>query len=331
MPIDPVPWFIGGGAQHSPEVARLLAHVASAGREGPIGPGDCQVRPTAVPSGSVRVMPGALVIPNRAPASGQQSYLARVSGDTQVALTATTSAGPRTDLVYVQVSDPQYPGVAAPPSVPEGPYVAVKVLEGVDPATVALSQVLPNVTGIALARVTRPASTGVVQAEHVTLLLSLAAPRMMPLTRVWNQPDGNASQGMAAAAFTDWLTSWQVQIPAWAVYAQVQTIIGGMVLTETGSTGGDWSGEIRTVLADVATEATELNTSVPAGNGKRDALSTVVAGTLTLPAAVRGTTVTLKTQARKLASAGATLGTGPGTVVSHTVQFYEAVDPAYWG
>ena len=65
---DKAPWAIGGeGIEHSANVARLLAYAAAGGIEGIIGTLDLEVRPLAVPGGSVRVAPGACFILNRNP------------------------------------------------------------------------------------------------------------------------------------------------------------------------------------------------------------------------------------------------------------------------
>ena len=58
MSFDSVPWFVGGGALHSPEVARLLAHAATSGAAGVVTPADLAVSALPVPGASVRVAVG---------------------------------------------------------------------------------------------------------------------------------------------------------------------------------------------------------------------------------------------------------------------------------
>jgi hypothetical protein len=160
---SPVPWFVAGG-DHPPEVARLLAYIASNGDEGVVESTDCKVVPLEVAGKGVRVMPGAVSIRNRAAGVGRQSYLAQSNEAETVPLTDVPSSGPRTDLIIARIEDPDYPGVPAidPEDAAEGPYIATRVIEGVPANTTRIQDVAgyANYSAATLSRVTRPRTAG---------------------------------------------------------------------------------------------------------------------------------------------------------------------------
>ena len=93
MAWDSTPWFVGGGAHHSPEVARVLAYAASSGAEGIVTPEALRVRPLAVPGTSVRIAPGACLIVNRYPGGAWQTYVGRNPVEHTVPITAAGAGG----------------------------------------------------------------------------------------------------------------------------------------------------------------------------------------------------------------------------------------------
>lgn len=237
MAFDPVPWFVGGGAEHSPEVARLIGHVATSGADGVVASGDLKVQPLAVPGGSVRVMKGACLMPSRAAGTDQQSYAARNLSEEVVAITATGSGGGRTDMVIVRVEDSSIAGepwtTPADPKV--GPYVFARVLENVPSGAVvsnlAAREYLASqgYTGIPLAAVTLPASTGTVDAGMITDLRNVARPRSEIITA---HPAPPVPSWLSTIAVD---TVWPgggptIDVPAWATHADAQVLIGGAVV-----------------------------------------------------------------------------------------------------
>ena len=93
---DGVPWWIGGPAQHSRELARMLVYVGSQGSQGIMGIGDLAVKAQTIPDDSVRVMPGACIILNRFTGGAYQSYAARLpTTDSPVDIAANTTGTPR--------------------------------------------------------------------------------------------------------------------------------------------------------------------------------------------------------------------------------------------
>lgn len=328
------PWAISGTDVIPMDVARQVVYDAAGGHEGPIKGKDCQVLATAVASDQVRVMPGSVIVLGRASGQFNEAYSCRNTGtDLSPAITATGSGGGRTDLVYAHVTDPDQPG--NPSTAVE---VETRVIEGVLSTTETLQDakdqglVGDDVSGVALARITRPASTGIVTQAQITDLRDLGGtPRRFDLQRIFNQTD-TAENPLTETSFVVWplAATWQVRIPKWAVRAQVMCNIGGYRLHEGGSGGGaNVVGEFRVKLGTNVSNPTMYNQSSAAGNGTVDAAASFNGGDFYIDASERGTTVELAFQGKKNSGDG-WLSTGRGTVVGFTVVFYEAPDEQGW-
>lgn len=228
MAMDPVPYAIGGGlAKHSPEIARVLAYASTSGAEGIVTPGDLKVTATSVPGTSVAVAPGAALMLSRSPGGEQQTYVLRHPTTSTVAIAATGSSAGRTDLIVARVEDPYAAGspwqVPADPT--RGPYVSLRVISGVKATDTAMP---PGQTGVVLARVTLPASTGTVTNAMVTDLRNLALPR---------SSSGLVSAGLGDEllpgpnnnTFRRWPTGFmpEVLVPYWATHASLAYTITG--------------------------------------------------------------------------------------------------------
>lgn len=232
---DSVPWFVGGGAEHTPEVARLLAHVATSGADGVAAVDDLKVAPLAVPGASVRVLSGACVIPSRATGAKQQSYMGRNPTEDVVSIAATGSGSGRNDMVIARVEDPYMAGEpwSNPPDPKTGPYIFSRVLTNVPATAVASRQaardylLAQGVSGIPLAGVILPASTGTVTAAMIRDLRSLALPRSQQ--EIYTLQTGPAWSAINSSTWTVWPTQFQpwVDVPAWATTANVQAIVTG--------------------------------------------------------------------------------------------------------
>ena len=175
--IDDTPWMVGGGAEHSPEVARGLAYAATSGNEGIAKSADLRVLAQAVPNGSVRVMGGTASMLNKYAGGSGQTYIGRNASSTTVTIAPTTSAGGRTDLVVLRILDPQYEG-----SVPANPntfqYTRLTVIQGVSANTKSVDSLNLNYPAVALAKVPIPASTATITSAMITDLREMANPRV---------------------------------------------------------------------------------------------------------------------------------------------------------
>lgn len=328
MAWDSVPWFVGGGAQHSPEIARVLSYAAFGGAEGIVGPPDLQVVEQGVPDDTVQVLPGAASILNRASAQEYQAYVARLPSAESVSIAPTGAGETRSDLIVARVEDPWLAGEpwADPADPTTGPYVFTRVISNVPAGTKTLQEVNPGESGIALARIDLPASTGTVTQAMIQDLRVLPAPRREQRLYVHNQTaQGNT---LSNSTFATWplQATWQVEIPEWATRVQIAGTLAGYKIVEGGN-GGNVFGDFRASLGSLTTQQTLYNHSAPTGFGRIDAGGSAVGDDLLIPESDRGTTQTLALEAKRDGgSTGCNLESADGQVTFFQVVFYEAPD-----
>lgn len=299
---DPTPWAVGGGAQHSANVGRLLAYAAGGGREGIIGPKDLEVRELSVPGSQVRIYPGAAFILNRATGITYESYAGRLPVEDRVDIAPTDGSGPRSDLIVARVENPFLSGEpwADPPDPVTGRYIYSRVIPGVPSTTKYAWQVSSSSSMIALARVTLPASTGTVLQSHITDLRQLA--------QVLREREQNVAQPVGTDALSEaspgktWPAALvtPTTVPLWATRCLVHAQVAGATMD-----AGNFQGQARvnlggTVAAGVITGGVNTQSTALDFNAATTIRPDVHAGgTIAIPAAMRGTTVTIQVQAWK--------------------------------
>lgn len=331
MTFEGVPWMVEG-ADHSAEVGRLLAYLAAGGGEGVVAPGDCRVVSSAIPDGKVVVLAGGVAMLNRFPGGGQQSYLARNEGSVEVVLAPQGSGGVRYDLVCVVVEDPQYPGEPAPVDLLNGPYVRMHVYQNVPVTTVSISQVDPNQTGYALARVKFDASDGTVNMVDITDLRELVSPRREEFLAVVNGigaqqtplPAPGVGLGSTVAAPANAVS--QVKIPKWATHMIVECDWAGIQALDTGAGNGGATGFVRVWLPNMGIGTEYVEWSVDSVGAAR--LQTVTAfcgATLQIVEAFRGTTQELRPVLYTDTATAMAMSTDRYTAVRTRVTFMERV------
>lgn len=324
MSWEGVPWMIGGGAEHSAEVGRLLAYAAAGAGEGVVGPADCKVVPSGVPDGNIHIQPGAVAVLNQFAGGGQQAYLVRNVGDEVKAMTPQGSSGPRYDLVAVIIEDPQYPGQPVPASVPDGPYAKTVVYENVPATTKSLAEVDAAQAGYALARVKFDASDGTVNAADITDLREMVAPRTRVIKKVLS---GSATVALPAGAYgaAPPAASFAVPIPSWAKKVLLECIWGNILFTDTGSGVGYSQGGAMVSLGTIDSEITSWQADA-SGVSKPVTQTIMAAGDKDVPLALRGTTQNLVAKFNRGATSGMTANTTTYTTVVATATFYETVE-----
>src|SRR5699024_2615600 len=166
MAMERVPYLVGGGFEHSAEGMRAMLAASTSGAEGIVNAGDFKVRPLAVPGTSVRVAAGNALIRNSYGGGGAQTYACRAGSETQVAVEATGSAVPRTDLFVARIDDPSYQGGGLDRLSFEAARCAV--IKGVPGATRTAAGLSLSNPARAVGRVARSASTGTVKAAMIT-------------------------------------------------------------------------------------------------------------------------------------------------------------------
>ncbi|MDN3025686.1 hypothetical protein [Streptomyces sp. S.PB5] len=296
------------GATHSAQTFRQMIKDLSHGSEGVTEATDLKVTPLPVPGGGVQVADGSAVIRGKA-STWQGSYTAYNIGAATVPI-APTGATPRSDLIVLRVQDPEFEG-------------------GLDPATDAINffDVIPNVsstmssapkgvTGVALARVDLPASTGTVTAGMIRDVRRVANPRRertlytaypSKLTKAWKDDD----------KWHDWPPEarWQIPVPDWATKLILTITLAGLRMDFD-----SLYGRLQPVFGTIEGQ----DTIVDDNQGKVVRRSTaVVADTITLPASYRGTTQTLYMQAKMSKDWKGDLGVDGGTSIIADIEFTE--------
>lgn len=214
MALDTVPWFIGGGAEHSPAVARTLAYAATNGATGVIGAGDLRVTALPTPGGGVRILPGSGLLENLYPGGSSQSYVARNPTATDLTVTAAGSSGQQVRHLILRIDDPEYGG-QAPTNVRTGPYVRAVLVSSL--ANLAYP-FLP------LATITQPANTSTVTQAMIKDIRQVANPRS--LREVTSSAAGDSiltsTTGQAWPPYAPAIT-----VPTWANWVHIIVHLAG--------------------------------------------------------------------------------------------------------
>lgn len=319
----PNPIYIGAaGAMHKPEQIRLLAYGLTTGVEGVLGNDDCAVQQLGTPGAAIQVMPGAYNVLAKHLGGSYESYAGSFDVAEQVSVSPVGSSGTRRDLVVLVIKDTSVSGSGswpAPPSQADGPYAEIRVLENVGPTVWDVRQVEPTWSAITLARISRPANTGVVTQGDITDLRSLAHLGGTRTIVIENPPvevPPVAQQVFAASvkcnandelleshtAWRDWpmQATWQVPVPEWARTVSV-------MMTGTPASRQHVWAEIRLNFGGTAFSPREIDIN-NAGDAAIDVYRANVhyGGVYTVPSATRGTVTTVKVQAHSAFSGAAT-------------------------
>lgn len=285
MPWDSVPWFTEGGAEHTSEVARLLAYAAFGGAEGIVGSGDLQVRALTSPGAAVRVTTGACAILNRAPGATYQAYAGRMPTSDQVSI-ASTGVSARSDLIIARVENPYSAGEPWPnPSNPKvGPYIYTRVISGVPKTTTSVRQVRANDSAITLARIDIPANTSSITQAMIKDLREMGRPRRE--RRLYTaSPSGDENwAGNSGGAWVKWPPSarWSVEVPSWATKVRIVMNIAGTQVLD----GGVWCANAWQLGSSIMGQSVQIDTGQPDGSQR---VHMICADTRAIPSSMRGT------------------------------------------
>lgn len=340
--IDDTPWLVGGGAEHSPEVARGLAYAATSGNEGIAKSADLRVLAQSVPNGSVRVMGGTASMLNKYAGGSGQTYIGRNASSTTVNISPTTSAGGRTDLVVMRILDPQYEG-AAPTNPNTFQYTRLTVIQGVSSSIKGVASLNLNYPAIALAKVTLPASTATVTQSMITDLREMANPRVQsqietrPLWAGDNTGTRLELYSRVAYPAGEWWPNaggqlgngvYNVDIPVWATRMQIEAEWLGVRMAANAGWGYVWVSYGPNAGSSTPTYYTQAyNWDANESNTYRTNIK--VAQEVAIPAAWRGTTQPFVGRGTKLNPATGYAGkveldTGSGMTLG--VRFLEIPD-----
>lgn len=312
-------WFIGGGAEHTPESARRLVYASTGGAEGVGGATDLQVAPLAVPGGGVRVTVGSALIRSLYVGGDTQTYMGTVYEQETVAIAATGSGAGRSDLIVLRVEDPFAAGSPWDPPGEEdialAPYVFVRVISGVPSGTKRVQDVPGHETdtAVTLARIDLPASTGTVTAGEIVDLRRLGQPRTATVRARETAPASNSDLSSGTAVQWPPVGTW-VPVPEWATHVWLNGEVSGAVALNAASSGDLW---LR-FGPSLATAVTPYNEQGAFGGR----LSYPVGAKIEVPPALRGTSVQVIPMAKRNAGTGI-LRSYWGTVLSLDCLFVE--------
>ena len=282
MPLRPVPWAIGNGAENSVELARAVAAVASSGATGIVDPTDFKVVQTPTPGAAVRVRKGTGVVSSTYPGVFGQSYIVQEQSNTDVPVAATGSSGGAVKYVYVLITDTQYGG-QTPPSVENGPYNAYSV-------TTTLPQNQPY---LLLAKIDQPKSTATITNAMITDLREVANPQILPVLRARPLIAAETETLTVTAEIGEWFPNagaeQRINIPNWATRMIVEAD-WLMVREPSGNSYGqcwvEYGPWAASGLREHSTQRFQWNTANPS-DVARNVWS--VADDRYVPAALRGT------------------------------------------
>lgn len=293
MAVDRVPYFVGGGAEHSPEVVRQSLYDSMGGAEGVSSWDGLKVYAQTVPTNSVRVIPGGAVLNNRYVGGGGQAYSARNATQTTLGISPTGSGGGRTDLVVLRVLDPQYEG--NPPADPTNfDYTRLEVIQGVPAGTTKFKSLNRSYPAIELAKITIPANTATITPAMITDLRKVARPRTHTETRALSIITGQEDTINSTLTYPDGETwpeaaedAWGFfDIPEWATRAKVVMHWDGISAPGGNTWGWIWVQIGYSVNPNhVVTQGVFYDTTGVAQKSRQHAM---VADTINIPSALRG-------------------------------------------
>ncbi|MER6602604.1 hypothetical protein [Streptomyces parvus] len=309
MPLYPVPILVNG-ATHSAEQFRAMVQDLARGAEGITEGADLKVTQLGTPGTSVQVASGSGVVRGRVNAF-QGSYAVRNQGAETVAI-ASTGGSPRSDMLILRVEDPQYEGTLNP-EVDQINYF--QVISNVSSSATAIPD---GRTGIPLARIDIPASTSTITNAMIKDIRKVANPRRE--SRLLTQSPASQSTGISGSSsvysYFSTAAGWNITIPSWATTARIKIDIAAMRIIN-----GALYGAVRATFgASLTLQLTVIDDNQ---NPATRRVSSLIADTVTIPDAYRGTTQLLRTQAAGGSGNGATIYVDGSSTLVAQVEFEE--------
>lgn len=216
------------GYGYPAEAFRAEHYAATSGGNGVGSPTALKVHAQPAPDGTIRTNPGGATLKSTYAGQDEQSYHTYFGPRTVSVSPTGSSAGGRTDLVVVQLCDPEhdnhwsYDGEYPIPAdvAKDMEFQRIHVLEGRD-RTAHLD--FPHAL---LAEINRPPNTTIVEPSHITDLRMLANPKtlMVPLVKNIGSADTHVA-GRTGNYNT--LAEFQVDVPEWATTAVVDATLAG--------------------------------------------------------------------------------------------------------
>lgn len=302
------PMMINGG-KHPARTMRMMIRDLSRGAQGVTEYNDLKVTQQTTPGAGVQVADGSGVV--RGASWGQGSYTQYNVGTALVDIAPTGAQG-RTDMVVLRVLDPEYEGSLDPTGDDIGYFHVVSNVSA------TATQPPAGMTAIPLARITLPPNCATVTNAMITDLRTIANPRRdRQLYTAF--PSALARLTYQDNKWHTWPTQarWSIAVPSWAVSAKVVTTIAGLRLD---------SADVFAHMQQVFGTVQGQDTAIDDDQGSSARRNTVVlADSLSIPAAMRGTTQSLYLQTYMSKSETGNLSVDTGTSLIADVEFEEGV------
>jgi hypothetical protein len=322
------PIYIDQDARHRASQVRLLAYQAMEGQQGVLLAEHLKVKALGTPGAAITADPGGYAVNAKHTGGSFESYLGKINSASEIGsggsvpVSAVSSGGSRTDLVILRIENPYVVGSGSwsiPTDPVEGPYAHIRVIENVPANTNAVEAVDATWSAITLARIVRPASTGIVQDSHIEDLRSIARVGGQRITIITTPPASPppiaeyffieahrpTSLTTLLASNTTYIdfpagANWDVPIPSTATHMEINAHIYNAYVY-----AGDIWGTIRIIESASSTQliSAEFDVNNTSGfiDGTRETFP-VVAQKFAIPSSWRGTIKNLKMQAKQYAS-----------------------------
>lgn len=311
MPLFPRP-LLTNGATHPAEQFRMMIRDMVSGAEGITEGDDLKVTELSTPGGGVQIADGSGVIRGRVQPLQGHYAVCNTGADTSVTIAANGGGSTRYDMVIVRVEDPQYEGTLDP-EVDEIAYF--QVISSVGAAATAIPD---GRTGIPLARIAIPPSTATITDAMITDLRQVAVPRRH--RTVVTQSPGSISTGIGGSTSYSYFSTAagvNIAVPDWATKAIIKVDVSPLRY----ALGNFFGKTSATFGASLVTQDILLDDNQ--GTGVRR-IPAIIADTLTIPSAYRGTTQLLRVQAAGITNPqDGRIYVDSGTTIAYDVQFEE--------
>jgi len=310
MALFPRP-ILTNGATHSAQQFRMLVRDLANGAEGITQGDDLKVTERGTPGGGVVVGDGSAVVRGRAN-TFQGSYAACNIGAVDVPIAATGGSA-RSDMVILRIEDPEYEGTLDP-ETDEIAYFDV-----ISNVSSSATTIPDSRTAIPLARIDIPSSTSTITNAMITDLRQVANPRRR--RSVFTQSPSSISTGIGSSTSYSYFSTAagvNVAVPDWATKVIVKIDVSPIRY----DLGNFWGRIGATYGSSLATQDITLDDNQ--GSGARR-IPAIIADTLTIPSAYRGTTQLLRVRASAMETGQAgRIYVDSGTTFAYDVQFEEA-------
>ncbi|MDX3343499.1 hypothetical protein PV409_36680 [Streptomyces sp. ME02-6979.5a] len=309
MPLYPVP-ILTDGATHSAEQFRAMVQDLARGAEGITAGTDLKVTQLGTPGTGVQVASGSGVVRGRVNAF-QGSYAIRNQGADTVDIASTGGSG-RSDMLILRVEDPQYEGTLNPETD------EINYFQIISNVSSSATTIPDGRTGIPLARIDIPASTSTITNAMIKDIRQIANPRRERQLLTFSPGGTSTSINNSNGTFSYFSTvpGWNIAIPTWASTVRVRVDISQIKYSVAA-----FIGQLRATFgASLTLQPVILDDNQTAIRRQ----VAVVADTLTIPDAYRGTTQLLRPQAAGTSGNGGTVAVDGSSTLIADIEFFEA-------